>query len=114
LSQVFGDARRIVIARELTKLFESVQVIALGEARHWLEQDANRQRGEFVLIVEAPVTVKAPLLRAEPVLVRLLAVLSLREAVDLATELTGAPRKALYARALEIRKATNNDVTDDD
>lgn len=109
LKQVFGGARRIVIARELTKLFESVQVIALDEARHWLEQDANRQRGEFVLIVEAPVMVEAPLLRAEPVLIRLLEVLSLRAAVDLATELTGAPRKTLYARALELRKATNHD-----
>ena len=43
--------RTLVIARELTKLFESIHSLPLGEAEAWLAADANRQRGEFVLLV---------------------------------------------------------------
>lgn len=103
LTDIFGGHRRIAIARELTKLFESIHVCPLGEARTWLEQDANRQRGEFVLIVEAPSSLPDPFEAALPVLQRLLALLPLSEAVDVTVELTHAPRKTLYARALKIK-----------
>ena len=54
LAVALGPARRVVIARELTKLFETIHVCPLGEALAWLSPTANRQRGEFVLIVDAP------------------------------------------------------------
>jgi 16S rRNA (cytidine1402-2'-O)-methyltransferase len=41
----------VVLARELSKLFESIHVCPLAEARDWLLADANRQRGEFVVLV---------------------------------------------------------------
>ena len=103
LAATFGDSRRLVIARELTKLFESIRVLPLAEARAWLEADANRQRGEFVLIVAAAPAADPALQHAESVLARLLPLLPLREAVDLAVELSGAPRKTVYALALELR-----------
>ncbi len=52
IAAVFGGDRRVGIARELTKLFEQVQVCRLDEAVAWLEQNENHQRGEFVLLVE--------------------------------------------------------------
>ncbi|NCP79912.1 MAG: 16S rRNA (cytidine(1402)-2'-O)-methyltransferase, partial [Gallionella sp.] len=51
LHAVFGDAREIVFARELTKLFESIHRCPLGTALAWLHSDPNNQRGEFVLLV---------------------------------------------------------------
>ena len=51
LSAGLGGARTIVIARELTKMFESVHTGILGDAVEWVSADENRQKGEFVLIV---------------------------------------------------------------
>ena len=104
LAETLGAARHIVIARELTKLFESVQRLPLAEAHTWLSEDANRQRGEFVLIVEAGAPREPDAQEAQRVLVRLLEVLSLRQAVDLCADITGTPRKAVYARALALKK----------
>src|SRR3954469_17417479 len=52
MAAVMGAHRRICIARELTKLFEQVQVCRLDEAMLWLADHENHRRGEFVLIVE--------------------------------------------------------------
>jgi len=101
--EVFGGRRKILIARELTKLHEEIAVMPLDRAGAWFAADANRTRGEFVLIVhgaEAPDGVDADALR---VLSLLLNELPLRTAVRLAAEITGAPRKGLYAHALEQR-----------
>jgi 16S rRNA (cytidine1402-2'-O)-methyltransferase len=104
LAQVLGESRRIVIGRELTKLYESVHECALGEARAWLEADADRQRGEFVLIVSgAAPRDEAVSAEARRVLAALLAEMPVKSAVRLAAEITGAPRNALYAIALEGR-----------
>ena len=51
LAATLGGMREIVIARELTKLFEAIHRCRLDEASDWLAADSNRQRGEFVLIV---------------------------------------------------------------
>ena len=51
LAQVLGGGRTLVIARELTKVFETIHVCPLAEGAAWLAADADRQRGEFVLIV---------------------------------------------------------------
>ena len=54
LAAALEPQRTIVIARELTKLFESIASLPLGEAPAWLAADADRRRGEFVLAVSAP------------------------------------------------------------
>ena len=51
LLAVLGGAREIIIARELTKVFESIHTCTLADALAWLEGDPNQQRGEFVLLV---------------------------------------------------------------
>lgn len=107
LAGVFGAARELVIARELTKLFETIHCCRLGEAVDWLAADANRQRGEFVLIVSgAPPEAQQGLpAEAERVLRLLLAELPLKQAVALAAAITGARKNELYARALALRAA---------
>lgn len=97
--------REIVVARELTKMFEQIVRLPLAQASTWLRQDPNRSRGEFVLIVSgAPVTEGLDA-EAERVLQLLLAELPLKSASRLASEITGAPKKALYARALALKSA---------
>jgi 16S rRNA (cytidine1402-2'-O)-methyltransferase len=102
---VFGGERRIGIARELTKLFEQVYVCRLDEAGAWLQQDENRRRGEFVLLVEGCGDDAAQPEDDSPrVLKLLLDELPLKLAVKLTAEITGARKNALYQRALELKR----------
>lgn len=95
--------REIVIARELTKLFEQIVRLPLAEAMTWLEADPDRQRGEFVLIVSPPPPRQGLDRETERVLALLLAELPVKQAAQLAAEITGQPKNALYARALELK-----------
>jgi 16S rRNA (cytidine1402-2'-O)-methyltransferase len=100
----FGAAREIVIAREVTKKFEEVVRLPLGEAQAWLAGHAHRKQGEFVLVL-APGEAKAPsTVDAERVLQVLLESLSPSEAAKLAARITGSPKGPLYRRALERTK----------
>lgn len=104
LGAAFGAQRRLVIGRELTKLHESVQVLALGAAPDWLDADPNRLKGEFALAVEpGQETVNRQAEEGERVLGLLLEELPLKPAVRLAAQITGAKRNALYQRALQLK-----------
>jgi 16S rRNA (cytidine1402-2'-O)-methyltransferase len=104
LAGAFGTQRRLVIGRELTKLHESVHATALGAALEWLDADANRLKGEFVLAIEPGASTNDEQAEeGERVLALLLAELPLKQAVKLAAEITGAKRNALYQRALELK-----------
>lgn len=104
LAAVFDGDRHCLVARELTKRFEAIERIALRDATAWIAADAQRQRGEFVLIVEAAAAGDDDALeRARPILARLAASLSVSEAASLAAELTGVSRKVLYAEALKLK-----------
>ena len=105
-----APGRRITLCRELTKQFETIVTLAAAEAPGWLAADANRSRGEFVLVLHALpasalVTADDALpAEAERVLGPLLRELPLKQAVALAAELSGAPRNALYQRALLLKR----------
>jgi len=107
LAATLGAKRGIVIARELTKLYESIHRCRLEEAGDWLLADANRQRGEFVLIVTGAVLQEDAdqVQESERVLRLLLAELPLKQAAALAAQITGARRNDLYSRALALRAA---------
>jgi len=101
------DARRtIVIAREVTKTFETIASMPLGTVRGWLDEDANRARGELVLIVDAPPKEGAAA-DLSPDVQRLLAALVAElppaRAARVAAEATGVARDALYARAVALK-----------
>jgi 16S rRNA (cytidine1402-2'-O)-methyltransferase len=104
LRAVFGDEREIVFARELTKLFESIHRCKLGEALDWLNSDPNNQRGEFVLVVSgAPEDTGAIDVESERILKLLLKDLPLKQAVQLAAQITGGGRNELYQHALSLK-----------
>ena len=98
-------ARRITLCRELTKQFETVVTLRAAKLPAWLAADANRSRGEFVLVLHAlePIAIDEAAATTERLLATLLRELPLKQAVALAAELSGAPRNALYKRALELR-----------
>ncbi len=102
-------ARPVTLCRELTKQFETVATLPADGLAAWLAADANRSRGEFVLVVHALAATSSD---AEPnghdaTLKVLLAELPLKQAVGLAAQLTGAPRNALYERALALKNAAD-------
>jgi 16S rRNA (cytidine1402-2'-O)-methyltransferase len=105
LVAVLGPERGLVVARELTKRFETIHRCRLDEAPAWLAADTDRARGEFVLIVDAPgATIQAGDDAHDRMLSTLLAELPVAQAVRLAVKLTGAPRNRLYERALKLSK----------
>ena len=101
-----GGARRVTLARELTKRFETICETTVEAACAWIREDADRQRGEFVLIVEGapPVVTDAALDGDDVRLLQLLtAELPASRASRLAAEFTGKPREAFYRLALESK-----------
>jgi 16S rRNA (cytidine1402-2'-O)-methyltransferase len=108
-------ARTLTLCRELTKQFETVHSLPANALPAWLAADPNRSRGEFVLVVHAQAAAPhaAPLAH-DAALRTLLAALPLKQAVALAAELTGAPRNALYERALALKNADADTAVDSD
>ena len=93
----FGGDRRAVLARELTKLFETVLDGPLQELRQRVGDDPNQRKGEFVVMVEgAGDDEGAKIAEGRRVYGLLKAQLPPSAAARLAAEITGAPRKALY------------------
>ena len=103
LAAVLEPERTLVVARELTKLFEQIAVMPVAEGPAWLAADANRQRGEFVLVVSGPPPRVGLDAEVERVLQALLAELPVKQAAKLAATITGAAKNALYQRALELK-----------
>ncbi len=98
-----GGPRRVVIARELTKMFETIHACLLDDAADWLNAEDNRRKGEFVLIVEGAAPKAAGGEETQQTLEVLLSELPLKQAVALATKITGAKKNQLYDLALKMR-----------
>ncbi len=97
MQQVFGAERVAVVARELTKTFETIKKDSLENLLSWIKADSNQQRGEFVLLIQgqekAATTVNA---EAERILDILLQELPLKQASQLAARITGIKKNTLY------------------
>lgn len=102
IEAVLGAGRYVVLARELTKTWESIYGAPVGELLAWVKEDENRRKGEMVLIVEGfksqEDTLPADALRT---LALLQAELPLKKAAALAAEIHGVKKNALYKYALE-------------
>lgn len=104
---VFGDERVVVLARELTKTFETIKGAPLADLCAWVEADSNQQRGECVLLVEgwsAPEGEESLSTEVLRILQLLLAELPLKRAAALAAEITGVRKNLLYQEALRLQK----------
>ena len=104
IEAVLGAERYIVLAREITKTWETISGDSVGNLRHWLAEDPNRTKGEMVLIIEGkpklenddeinPQAIKALSLIAEE--------LPLKKAAAIVAELYGYKKNALYQFGLE-------------
>ena len=97
MAATLGPARNAVVARELTKLFETVLDGPLGDLHARVSRDADQRRGEFVVVVEgAGEDVDAKIAEGQRLYAKLSEYLKPSQAAKLAAELSGAPRKALY------------------
>ena len=105
LHAVLGGERKIVLAREVTKLFETIHACTLRDAEAWLLSDSNQQRGEFVVLVSGALPEAGMSAETLSTLTLLLAELPLKQAVQLATKITGANRSELYQLALQMKDA---------
>ena len=107
MQSVFGDERLALLARELTKTFETLKGMPLAELAAWVAADSNQQRGECVVLVagwQAPEGDEAVSAEAMRVLNLLLAEMPLKRAAALAAEITGVRKNLLYQVALEQQK----------
>ena len=101
---VFGPERPALLARELTKTFETLKGLPLAELREFIAADSNQQRGECVLLVggwQAPEGEEAISAESLRVLDLLLAEMPVKRAAALAAEITGVRKNLLYQAALE-------------
>lgn len=106
MTEILGPERRITLARELTKTFETIRQLPAAQMLAWVESDPNQQRGEIVLVVEgAPESNReAGDVEADVMLGRLLKYLPVKQAAQLAAELTGRRKNELYDRALVLQR----------
>ena len=100
---IFGPGREASIARELTKKFETIRQGTLGGLIEWMEQDPDQGRGEFVVIIAGAGKEHADIAELTTLLNVLLKSLSLKQAVRIATELSGAPRNDIYDLAVSLQ-----------
>jgi 16S rRNA (cytidine1402-2'-O)-methyltransferase len=110
LAEAMPD-RRVTVARELTKQFEEIATLDGRSLSAWLALDAHRERGEFVLVLHAqarPATGTGLDAATERTLDLLMAELPLKQAVSIAAAISGAPRNALYGRALARREGSTD------
>ncbi|MCZ4294352.1 16S rRNA (cytidine(1402)-2'-O)-methyltransferase [Vibrio sinaloensis] len=100
---ILGPEREVVLARELTKTFETIQGMPLGELVEWVKADENQQRGEMALLIHGYRSSEEESLPEEAT--RTLAILTkelpLKKAAALAAEIYNLKKNALYKWGLE-------------
>lgn len=102
IAEVFGGERQLCLARELTKLYEESITAPAAQIAQWITQDANRERGEFVLVCAGTAPVAECDAQAERVLRVLLQELPASQASRLAAEISGRRKNELYALAVRL------------
>jgi 16S rRNA (cytidine1402-2'-O)-methyltransferase len=101
---IFGGTRLAVIARELTKLHETVYKQSLAELYKWMLDDPNQTRGEFVVLVSGAEPEESAQEEVDELLEMLLSDLSAKKAASVAAQITGRKKNQLYQRILELNK----------
>lgn len=104
INAVFGPNRKIVLARELTKLFETVKLGTAEEILKWVEKDPNQQRGEMVVLIAGNDPAENDDIEScDELLKLLLSELPLKKAAEIAAKISGKRKNLLYQRALNLK-----------
>ncbi|MFT4650210.1 MAG: 16S rRNA (cytidine1402-2'-O)-methyltransferase [Flavobacteriales bacterium] len=106
LCELFGD-NRIVVAKELTKTFERFLSGTAVEILSVMQQEPALKKGEFVVLIDNPVTISEKTLSDEDIeiLKLLLEELPLKKAVQMSTRISGKKKNDIYQQALALNKA---------
>lgn len=103
--EIFGDQRRACLARELTKIHETIETRQLAALQEWVAADANQQRGECVLLIEgASDAVSADEQEMQRVLALLLPELPVKKAAAITAGITGGSKNEAYQLALKLQQ----------
>ena len=101
---IFGDSRKVCLAKELTKAFETIQTDSISNLIKYLNIDQSHQKGEFVILISA--NDKIDITEAETQLESLLPILCAEmgasKAAKLASKITGIDKKQCYKRAIDL------------
>jgi len=104
MQTIFGDSRKVCLAKELTKAFETIQTDSIPNLIKYLTADQNRQKGEFVILISA--TDKMVIAEAENQLDSLLPILCAEmgasKAAKIAAKITGIDKKICYKKAIDL------------
>lgn len=105
MADVFGADRTAALGRELTKTFETVRQLPLGELATFVANDPDQQRGEAVILVEGAPAAEEDGLDADAQRIALLLAdeLPVKQAAALTARITGAKKNAVYQWLLESR-----------
>lgn len=104
--EVFGESRSVVLARELTKKFETIRQSSLPELLQWVESDSNQQKGEFVLLLEGDTRTEESEglnMELDHMLKVLMDELPVKQASQLVARITGLKKNQVYKRGLAIK-----------
>ena len=106
MTEIFGPEREAVLARELTKQFETVRNGTLTELSEWVNRDPHQQLGEFVILIHGVPRKEREAVdeEAERVLRILLGELPVSQAAALAAKITGLKKNRLYEYALNLKR----------
>lgn len=108
MQDVFGAHRKAVVAREISKIYESVLSMTLMQLTEYYREHEDQCRGEVVILVagaDASDNDNAVIsITAQGLLVQLLDELPLKQAVSLAAKISGERRNVLYEAALKLKK----------
>ena len=110
LRDLYGGSRRAVVARELTKIHETVYQNSLNELCVWIAENAKHRRGEFVILVQGASAAQGATVEEylQKVLSILLVEIPLKQAVRLAAAITQSPKNQVYALALSMKNADHS------
>ena len=107
MTKIFGESRSVVLARELTKMYEQVFRGSLSRLQEWINADPMHKKGEFVLMVEGhekETADKQLSASIDDLLNILLDELPVKQAAKIAAKLSNKKKNELYKRAMELKK----------
>lgn len=96
----FDNERTIIIAKELTKIFENIHKCKLKEAINWIKENKYNQKGEFVIILDSNIIKKKPKIYKNIINI-LLKEISLKKSVDITYKITNFKKKKIYKYAIK-------------
>ena len=104
MQSIFGESREVCLAKELTKVFETIHTESIPNLIKYLTTDQNNQRGEFVILISAndKIDIAESESKLDSLLPILCAEMGASKAAKIAAKITGIDKKQCYKRAIDL------------